>query len=172
MELELENSSKLDALDTTTKFIKELRGYLDRENIKYDEQNFINELGREFSIEQKYLDILSSKIDSFLKSLDKNVGSVLSIGYDKNKNYFYQTRYKENKIEKVYNEFAKDYGVGNIFIHYKNSLPDDNVWYHSANFIKDDIKSVINENFRSGKDVKEIDFNSLKEKYEKKYKIM
>lgn len=154
-----------DTNDMCKGLITELEKSL--ENYKYDEKNFINELSNEFNIPKEHLKELNDKIDNFLGGLDSKIGKVLYIGYDKDKNIFYEALCNPEGVEKneMFDEYAKSHGIGTFHISFKDKRPGDNVWYRPAEFIKDDIKFTISEYLNEGYDIEDISFSDLTEKY-------
>lgn len=168
MELEISNN-KTKEVDTnqnlTQEFIKELQNSL--ENNKWDEQNFINELAKEFNIPKEHLKELNNKIDNFIESIYDNVGTVNYISYDPKTKTFYENYCTSKGMDKgeMYDEWAKSYSSGTFFIHFRNSSPNDNIWYREGNFIKEDIKTAIKDYLNDGNNIKNMDFSQLKQKY-------
>ena len=167
MELEINKDNKKENHE-----INEFANLLENEIEKnrFDNENFINQLGVKFSISKEDLKEAQNKIDDFLKDVDSNVGEVMYITYDKEKDKFYEKLYFDKKIKliELFDEEAKSRGVGRFYISLNNKRHNDNVLYRDANFIKTDIKNAIKSQLKKGTTIKNIDFSQLKEKYQDK----
>ena len=160
---------KTKEIDNTSDMFRGLVTELEKslENYKYDEKNFINELSNEFNIPKEHLKELNDKIDNFLSGLYSKIGNVYYIGYDKDKNIFYEAICNPEGVEKneMFDEYAKSHGIGTFHISFKDEFPKDGVWLRPAEFIKDDIKFKISEYLNEGYDIEDISFSDLTEKY-------
>lgn len=172
LELKISNN-KVEEIDInqniTQEFINELQDSLQKnlENDKWNEQNFINELAKEFNIPQEHLKQLNNKIDNFIESIDSTIGTVNYISYDPKTKKFYQNYCTDKGMDKceMYDEWAKSYGSGSFSIHFNDAALDDCIWYRDAEFIKEDIKTAIKDYLNDGNNIENMDFSQLKEKY-------
>ena len=93
------------------------------ERNRFDSENFINQLGVKLNIPKEDLKEVQNKIDDFLKDVDSNVGEVMYITYDKEKDKFYEKLYFDKKIKliELFDEEAKSRGVGRFYISLNNA---------------------------------------------------
>lgn len=127
-----------------------------------DNQNFINKLGKKYNINSEDLIKLNNKIEKFLKDVCVNFKKITYIGYDKEKNKFYEIEYDENGIKRknTNDDYLKQF-IGNFHAHFKD-IPLMN---RSANFLRKDIDSTIRKYLKENNNIDGLNFSELEKKY-------
>lgn len=147
-------------------FIKELS---DRTNkLEIANKNFINELQNKFNIPEASLNRLQNKINEYISEIPW--GEVIYIGYDLEKDRYYQDYFNFNDYERfeLTKEEAENFGIGNIYtVAYDGPGSDAKPCFDKADYAKEAIRLSIKEQLDEGRSIDDVNLFELKNDYSK-----